>query len=245
MTHGGPDLGPGLTLTLCPQLHPDYVPQEEIERQLQDIERQLDALELRGVALEQQLRAAEGGERSAPGTPWSRPSHCEAWGATRPGPLPTRAPLHSRGGGRPHGGLVPAGPREAAAAEAGVGADVQVSPHLGSGGQRPGGRRGAQTSVCPQVQGPAPGGAAAGPGGRAPQAHGQAWCVRPLSYTQVQARGAGGWPRLSGSSPVPKRPVASCRGQAGQAQLRAWLFHLLAVFSLKSLGFHPCKVRTL
>ncbi|XP_005397861.1 PREDICTED: MICAL-like protein 2 isoform X1 [Chinchilla lanigera] len=48
--------------TMCSpvRLHPDYVPQEEIERQLQDIERQLDALEHRGVALEQQLRAADG-----------------------------------------------------------------------------------------------------------------------------------------------------------------------------------------
>ncbi|XP_063090085.1 MICAL-like protein 2 isoform X4 [Cavia porcellus] len=51
---------PEKTVSSPIRLHPDYVPQEEIERQLQDIERQLDALELRGVALEQQLRAADG-----------------------------------------------------------------------------------------------------------------------------------------------------------------------------------------
>ncbi|XP_021496392.1 MICAL-like protein 2 isoform X4 [Meriones unguiculatus] len=51
---------PGEAVISPVRLHPSYIPQEELQRQLQDIERELDALERRGVALEKKLRAAEG-----------------------------------------------------------------------------------------------------------------------------------------------------------------------------------------
>lgn len=60
MGSAGVPSSPGKAVTNATRLPPNYMPPEEIQRQMQDIESQLDALELKGVELEKNLRAAEG-----------------------------------------------------------------------------------------------------------------------------------------------------------------------------------------
>uniref|UniRef100_A0A8C9ERH7 MICAL like 2 n=1 Tax=Pavo cristatus TaxID=9049 RepID=A0A8C9ERH7_PAVCR len=53
---------PGGLSSTGSSLHPDYLPEEEIQKKVRDIEKQLDVLELKGVDLEKQLRGCEGDE---------------------------------------------------------------------------------------------------------------------------------------------------------------------------------------